>query len=272
MTAVPFEIRAARGIFVLGIGLAAGAALQMSFGEALAAQERAAEPRGENAGAMRPIPPETKARYERLKRVLQPTARTWVENQGRLELKRGEPDVAALRSAIQGRFAGANGPLAQSDIDAMVEIVLAEAASDQESDLQQAMSEVQAQTKAKDALRQILEEANAEAAASGGKNASARCETPRCKQLEQQIPELNQLLEHAGVRATVKIQGTMTYGQLKGAAQALQNAQNSLGDISQTSQMQLQMVMDQRTKLLEALSNIEKKQSDTSQSILANLK
>ena len=46
----------------------------------------------------------------------------------------------------------------------------------------------------------------------------------------------------------------------------------SLSDVSEELQMRLQMTMDRRSRLLEALSNIMKKQSDTAASIIDNLK
>jgi len=46
----------------------------------------------------------------------------------------------------------------------------------------------------------------------------------------------------------------------------------SLSDVSEELQMRLQMIMDRRSKFLEALSNIMKKQSDTAAFIIDNLK
>ncbi len=47
---------------------------------------------------------------------------------------------------------------------------------------------------------------------------------------------------------------------------------DSVGDMSQLEQMRMQSMMDRRSKALETLSNIQKKQSDTSKSIINNIR
>ena len=59
---------------------------------------------------------------------------------------------------------------------------------------------------------------------------------------------------------------------LRQASDAAIGRLQSLSDVSEELQMRLQMIMDRRAKLLEALSNIMKKQSDTAAAIAANLK
>lgn len=59
---------------------------------------------------------------------------------------------------------------------------------------------------------------------------------------------------------------------LRQASDAAIGQLQSLSDVSEELQMRLQMIMDRRAKLLEALSNIMKKQSDTAEAIAANLK
>jgi hypothetical protein len=51
-----------------------------------------------------------------------------------------------------------------------------------------------------------------------------------------------------------------------------QNAANQSGDLSEMDSMRLQMQMDQRSKLLEAISNMMKSASDAQSAIIANLK
>ncbi len=59
---------------------------------------------------------------------------------------------------------------------------------------------------------------------------------------------------------------------LRQARDAAAGQLQSLSDVSEELQMRLQMIMDRRSKFLEALSNIMKKQSDTAASIIDNLK
>jgi hypothetical protein len=59
---------------------------------------------------------------------------------------------------------------------------------------------------------------------------------------------------------------------LRQASDAATGQLQALSDVSEELQMRLQMIMDRRSKFLEALSNIMKKQSDTAAAIIANLK
>jgi ABC-type transporter Mla subunit MlaD len=59
---------------------------------------------------------------------------------------------------------------------------------------------------------------------------------------------------------------------LSQASDAAAEQLQSISDITETMQLRLQMYMDRRSKFVEALSNIMKKQSDTAAAIIANLK
>jgi hypothetical protein len=59
---------------------------------------------------------------------------------------------------------------------------------------------------------------------------------------------------------------------LRQQQQAMADKKDSLSDMSQMQQARLQMAMDRRSKLIEALSNIMKKFSDTDNSIIKNMK
>ena len=218
-----------------------------------------------------PVPAQLAQRATRLHAMLQPTARSWVEQQVKIERLQPVPDVNALEGAVRRRFAASLGG-GSVDIDAMVQIVLFDTAQDDENDLRQQIQQMQAQTQAKDALRKFLEEMNtAEAAAQKG-NAGAVCATPFCRSLPSQLASVNT----AGAKLTPPIHlqapANLTYGQLTALAAQTNQSLDSLNDMSEMTQMRLQTLMDQRTKFLEAMSNIEKKMSDTSAAIVANMK
>ena len=58
----------------------------------------------------------------------------------------------------------------------------------------------------------------------------------------------------------------------QGAHGAQKSSADQMSDLGSMDQMRLQMAMDRRSKLIEALSNILKKTSDTSDSVIQNLK
>jgi hypothetical protein len=218
-----------------------------------------------------PVPAQLAQRATRLHAMLQPTAKSWVEQQVKIERLQPVPDVKALEAAVRQRFAPSLGG-GSVDIDAMVQIVLFDTAQDEENDLRQQIEQMQAQTQAKDALRKFLEAMNAAEAAAQKGNAGAVCATPFCRSLPSQLAGVNT----AGAKLTRPIHlqapANLTNGQLTALAAQTNQSLDSLNDMSQMTQMRLQTLMDQRTKFLEAMSNIEKKMSDTSAAIVANMK
>jgi flagellar hook-basal body complex protein FliE len=60
--------------------------------------------------------------------------------------------------------------------------------------------------------------------------------------------------------------------QMQAAQQGASGQKDSLADMSEMQQMRLQMAMDRRSKLIEALSNIMKKLNDIGDSIVQNMK
>ena len=60
--------------------------------------------------------------------------------------------------------------------------------------------------------------------------------------------------------------------QLSAIQNELQNSLDSDNEISEMGSMQLQMLMDVRSKLLQTVSNIEKSTFDALQAIVGNIK
>ncbi len=250
------------------------------LGFAASAQQRDA---AEMRITIPPVPAQLAQREAGLQAKLQPSAREWVEQQAETEMQRPSVDVNALEKAIRERFAaslagggvhpgGPVGPGGGADVDAMVMVVLMETAQDDESDLQSLMQEMQAQTQAKDALRNLQEELNAAEAAAQKGNAGAVCATPFCRSLPSRLVSVNA----SGSRLTrpfhLQAPANLTYGQLAALAAQANQSLDSVNDMSQTLQTRLQMLMDQRSKLLETASNMEKTMSDTADAIVANMK
>jgi len=65
---------------------------------------------------------------------------------------------------------------------------------------------------------------------------------------------------------------TITSGQLASVKSQISQSLDSLSELSETQSLRLQMAMDQRSKFIETLSNIEKSISDVDDSILQNMK
>ena len=223
---------------------------------------------------VRPVPPEMTLRFAALQPRLQPSAKAWVEQQARLEAQKSAPDVVGLGAAIRSRFSGSPGSkpnVTGGDIEAMAFLVMMQATNDMDKDLQQIMAEVQAMTNAKQQLRALMNRLNKDVAASAGKP-DAPCVSPLCRSLTSDLKDL--ATTTASLRNPIRLQAPAnpTYGNLRTLQGELQHSLDSMNEMSEMTSLRLQMTMDRRSKFIETLSNIMKKLSETSDSIVQNLK
>lgn len=217
------------------------------------------------------LPTGAAQRHAELQAHLQPSAQSWVMQQARAMKGQKSPDLGALRAAATARFAANGGATAASNaaIDQMVFAVLMESTKDSENDLRDAMQQMQAITRAKDQIRG-MQQATRQAA--GNTAGQAVCRTAFCDSLPKQLAELNAELPP---RARVSVQahkGNVSSVDLREISAALGNSENSLTEMSSEQQMKLQMLMDERAKAMQTLSNLMKSMSDTSAGIVSNLK
>ena len=103
-------------------------------------------------------PPDIKWRAERLSSGLQPGVRAWIDQQARGEVSSAHFDEGVLRQAVARRFSGqVQNPLGLQ-ADALVFLVLKDAAALMERDLRRAMEELRDSTEEKLVLRQALDD------------------------------------------------------------------------------------------------------------------
>jgi hypothetical protein len=216
-----------------------------------------------------PVPAEIERRSQALHAVLKPTAAAWVAQQAKFEEQQSKLDTDALKTAIRQRF-GAS--LAGADVNALVFAVLTEATDDQDSDLQALMQEVQAQTQAKQALRSLLDEINAQVATNAKAAGNDKCSTALCQALPTRLAQI--ATETAQMPKPVRLQAppNLTYGQLGALQSQLNNSLDSMNEMSEMTSMELQMAMDRRSKFVETLSNLLKSIDDASGAIVSNMK
>jgi hypothetical protein len=230
--------------------------------------------------AIRPVPPEIEKRAQTLRASLQPSAKAWIDQQAQIEAKRPVPNPDALRSAIRQRFAdsfaekmsrGLGTVGAQIDVDAVVVIVMEQAAQDSAQDLQAQMQQMQAAMSEKQALRQLVDETQ-QAVAQMANAKNAPCKTAFCQSLPSRLDELSR--SSAGLPHPIHLQAPskITGQQLSSLEAQLKQSLGSVSDVGDQMQLELQMFMDRRSKVLETLSNIEKSESDAQNAIVQNLK
>ncbi len=134
------------------------------------------------------------------------------------------------------------------------------------------MSEVQAQTTAKQQIRGLEQELQQQLVLLGSQSASAVCRTGICQSLEQQVSTVATTARLAGrpLRATLSL--PLTAPHLNAFESQLGGDLAGMNEMSEMSSMRLQMAMDRRSKFIDTLSNILKKISDTGDAVVHNLK
>jgi hypothetical protein len=230
-------------------------------------------------------PPERVVRHAaQLSAALKPTAKSWIEQQARVEAQRPTPDMTALHAAIQQRFAESLSQprpgqpkmpataTSQSDIDALTMLVMMQATQDNEADLRSQMEQMQKENQRKQAQRQLLDELNREKAAMNASLSNEFCKTPFCNSLSSRVAALNASAGSAQPPIRMQPSSQITAQQLAALQDQLKQSLDSMNEMSEMTSMRLQMAMDRRSKFIEALSNIEKKISDTDAAIVQNMK
>lgn len=129
---------------------------------------------------VRPIPDEAVRQNQRLAPRLSPSARSKVQSAAAAVAAaiKQQPSMtpAQLQNKARGAVTAAFPGLAGMDIDAVVFLVMMQAAQSQEADLQQAMNQMQQDTKAKQATRASAQAGAAAQASSGAQTSDMSTE------------------------------------------------------------------------------------------------
>jgi cell division protein FtsB len=209
---------------------------------------------------------------------------SWIAQQALVVAAQPYPDIPALRVSIRQRFndslsapdrKGAGAVLNSPDstlTDALVFLVLMQAAQDTESDLQSQMQQMQTINQQKQALRQIVNDLHKETGAAPPNLRMKPCTTPVCRSLPSRLSAVNQATAELPKPTHFQANSTLTAQQLDAVAKDAQQSLDSMSEMGEMTSMRLQMAMDRRSKFMETLSNIEKSIDDTQSSIIGNLK
>lgn len=227
-------------------------------------------------------------RYRRLIDSLQPQARFWAERQAKVERRRPVFDIRALQAAVSERFGPLPSPgspqpgtgfVEGADSADMTIIVILMMVQDGDEDLQVQMQEAEKQMQAKQALRALIndiQQLQAQLGSGAGAIYSAACQPTCVCELKQDleagltlpvstptevtcacvcVPDLQPETNQGGKNVGINVQ------QLAAVAAQLQDKLDSDNEISEETMMQLQMLMDERSRLLQLASDMEKSKS-----------
>ena len=218
------------------------------------------------------IPAEAARLHSTLLPKAQPSVRAWIGEQA-AKLRQAPPAAikeGPLRAAAQARFAGQH--VGEQDIEALIVLVMMQAAADAERDLKAIMAEVKAMNDAKAKLREVMDKARKQVAEHSGRKGTDRCLAPLCGGLQPAVAEAAAALHHTRAQVTLTPKEPTTIGELRAVADDLKGKLDGMNEMSEMTSLRLQMMMDRRSKFISTLSNIMKKISSTQDTLVQNLK
>lgn len=196
--------------------------------------------------------PELQRAYDRLHRLLRSPARQWVTEQARRQAQ--QPDRAALEAAIHSRFKGVS--FENADLAAIAFLVMMEAAHDAHDDLKALAEKMESLNQKKQELRDRQSALEEERGQRGKADSAQKCLTAGCALLARSLGFTR----------------TLTYADLDTASDNLRQELDSLSASSEELQLKMQQILERRNKMLQMVSNLLRKVSDSSSAIIANLK
>jgi hypothetical protein len=232
---------------------------------------------------IQPMPPAVGLLAGTLHAKLKKSAAAWIDQQAAIEAQNKGTDLDALRAAVSIRFAKSLKPAnkhvsttginaADQDVEAVVFMVLSEAAQQQENDLTAVMQQMDQINRQKAAMRQLLDEAQQSASTAKPKQRDKECNTSFCKSLPSRFVAVAGLSLRGETPLVTSVPQKLTYADLDSVQVQMNHDLDSMNEMSEMTSMRLQIAMDRRSKLVETLSNVMKSISDTDNSIVANLK
>jgi hypothetical protein len=170
------------------------------------------------------------------------------------------------------------GSMPEGDIEALAFLVLMQAAKSAQEDLKAIMEEVRAINQVKQRQREALAKLKRQVADIAENDDDKIAPANPCGGLDVDL--LTQLITVVAARQSDQelIAAADQYSLARERFQraeligALKDELDTLSEISEMEQLRLQMIMDRRSKMIEMLSNLLKKMSETQDAITENLK
>jgi len=200
----------------------------------------------------------------------------WIK-QTAAEVKKNNSDDQAINA--QAKSYGALSGLGEQDIMALVILVMMEASKSAQEDLKAMLTEVKNNNKEKEKIRALSIQVNKYSDGSPGLKMSKTTldsfrllsKTSSNKQMTVAQPRSIQTNQVQKINSNSTKQ-LATAEELKALQAELKNKEDSLTDMSESGSLRMQMYMDRMSKMNSTISNLMKKISDATGSIIGNLK
>jgi len=216
------------------------------------------------------IPPDTEAFYRKAMSSINTKHIAWIKSTA-VNVKAQNIDEAGVRKLASGY--GSQYNFNNMDVEALVALVMTQCAKDQEEDIKKMMEETKKRNEEKQKLRE------AQQAMEQNKNAMSRQMLDSFKLLTTTKP--NSVTKPQSTRVQTAPSATKLNTpavtkasdvEIKETQNALKTKHDSIDELNKEQSFQMQKQMDRRSKMMETISNVMKKISQTQDSIIQNMK
>ena len=200
----------------------------------------------------------------------------WIKSTAKTILEKNMSDVDAKKLALQY---GSRNNLNNSDIEVLISLVMMQTAKDAQEDLKRIMSQLNSLNEQKKHILEVMKDLEQH------KNEISGLQLDSLK-TELKMQPFFFFLNTTVVARPIKMTPTRTIQknqiptiskpvpkeEINKVAKDINDKMDTLSEMSEANQLKMQMYMDRYNKALRAVSNAMKKFSDTSSSIIQNLK
>ncbi|MEO7045460.1 MAG: hypothetical protein ABI091_09170 [Ferruginibacter sp.] len=219
---------------------------------------------------------ETETFFKKAISQINPRHVAWIKATATTIHQKNLSDADAKKMASQY---GASGNMNNSTIEALTFLVMMQASKDAQDDLKSMMADAKSRNDQKKQLRDLLQNLQQ------NKNELSRPRLDSIKLVIKKQPAMQTVntgkviqplkvvpVNTARDKQVTTVSPKVTKEEIDKAAAEIKAKQDSLSEMGETESLRLQMAMDRRSKMMENLSNMLKKMSDTQDQIIQNLK
>jgi hypothetical protein len=211
---------------------------------------------------------ESNALGKRLEAKLQPTVRSWIDEQG-VALARFGAGEEEIREAMGQRFAGQT--LDDEGRDVLGFLILTHAVEVSEKQIRRFEDQRSAIRAAVEKMRELLPRLQADLRRHSNLYDLAPV-PPEIVGWRQELRIISDLMRKTPSWTTFVDREAVDMADLRAVGDDLKGKLDSMNEMSEMTSLRLQMMMDRRSKFISTLSNIMKKVSTTQESVTQNLK
>jgi len=220
--------------------------------------------------SQQPMPAEGETFYKKAMSSINTKHIAWIKSTA-VNVKTQNIDEAGIRKLSSGY--GSQYNFNNMDVEALVALVMMQSAKDQEQEMKNMMEEMKKRNEEKQKLRETQE------VMEQNKNAMSKQMLDSFKLLTTSKPNTvakpqttRVQTAPAATKLNTPVVTKVSDAEVKEVQDAIKAKDDSINEMSKEQSLQMQKQMDRRSKMMETISNQMKKNADTQNSIIQNMK